>query len=72
MSTNNEPYILHREGATLYVLNKSGTNAFTMNTQAGFDDNGERLSNDVLEAFAEKLRVCMGIYVDNRNFIKGN
>lgn len=52
MSVNNEPYTLHREGATLYVLNKNGTNAFSMSIQAGFDDNGERLTQKQCENIA--------------------
>ena len=49
-------YELKQEGSTLYVLNKNGTNAFTMQVQRGLNDNGERLTEEQCEGLATAIR----------------
>ena len=61
---------LQVEQSTLYVLNSEGTNAFSLNVQAGFNDLGQRLTQEQCNAIAlaikDALAVCspLGSRVD--------
>lgn len=55
-------YKLERSGSKLFVRNMNGTNAVNIQVSAGYNDAGERLTQEQCEAIAEAIHYGLGCH----------